>query len=715
MKQNINERVAGLLAKMSVKEKVAQTLQVAYTYMSKETAEAYARLGVGSFLHVLGEDARHLQEIAVASGNQIPLLFGIDAIHGHCLNKNATVFPTQLSMACSFNPQLVEQMASATAEEVAADGLHWTFSPVLCLGRDIRWGRVAETFGEDKYLAGVLGAAMVRGYQGDDLSADGKILACAKHYIGYGESTGARDSYDTEITERKMRSEFLPPFEKAVEAGCATMMTAYGSLDGTPCTASKRLLRDILKAELGFEGFVVTDWDNVNQLITCQHVVENVEDAAALALDAGNDMMMKTEAYLDAAVRLVEDGRIAERVLDEAVRRILTVKMAMGLFDDPYKRMDGDFIGAETHRALNSELAKECVVLLKNDGTLPLQKGEGIKKLVVIGANADAVRDMYGDWTYFSHPDPNFDAEPVRPYVTFLEGMQAQGEAFGWEVTYAKGCGIFENDETALNASLALVEESDLIVYTFGDNIYQTGEGKDRADLTLTRAQAEVFARLKATGKPIVSVMIASKPLCVPEVVEASASFLTGFNLGAYGGQALAETVFGLNNPSGKLPISFPYSVGQQPCYYNCLPGWHRESYVDMPKKPLFVFGEGLSYTRFAYSDAAFDRDSFTLSVRVKNVGDRAGKETVQVYFKDLVSSVMTPVKQLIAFEKITLAAGEERECRFAFSAKDFSLVLPDGRRVMEAGAFELMVGGSADDEALTKIAFVQDTTVEIS
>ena len=713
MKKDIKQQVESLLAKMSVREKVAQTLQVAYTQMPKERAEAYARLGVGSFLHVLGEDARHLQALAVSNGARIPLLFGIDAIHGHCLNKNATVFPTQLSMACSFDPALVEAMASATAREVAADGLHWTFSPVLCLGRDLRWGRVAETFGEDKYLSGVLGSAMIRGYQGDDLSAEGKILACAKHYIGYGEATGARDSYDTEITERKMRAEFLPPFEEAVEAGCATVMTAYGSLDGTPCTIDKRLLDGILKTELGFDGFVVTDWDNVNQLITCQMVAENVEDAAALALNAGNDMMMKTEAYLDAAVRLIEEGRVDEGVLDAAVRRILTVKMRLGLFDDPYKRLDASEIGAEAHREINRALAKECVVLLKNDGTLPFEKSSR-KKILVMGANADAVRDMYGDWTYFSHPDPDFDAEPVRPYVTFVEGMRACAARLGAEIMYADGCGVMENDEARLQAGLAQAKDCDLIVYTFGDSIFETGEGKDRADLSLPKAQARVFEALAATGKPIVSVMIASKPLCVPEIVEGSCAFLTGFNLGAYGGEALAETVFGIHNPSGKLPISFPYHVGQTPVYYNYLPGAHRPSYVDMPEKPLFVFGEGLSYTRFAYSDVSFDKDTLTLTVTLKNIGDRAGKEVVQVYAKDPVSSVMTPVKQLVAYEKVALAAGEARVCRFALSQKDFSLVLPDGRRVMEAGVFEILVGGSSADEGLTRVTFVQDTTVEI-
>ena len=715
MKRNVKEEVAKLISEMTIEEKVAQTSQLAYTQMTKEKAEEYAKSGVGSFLHVLGDDAKHLQDLATSNGKKIPLIFGIDAIHGHCLKKNATVFPTQLSMACSFNTEMVEKMAVATAKEVAADGLHWTFSPVLCLGRDIRWGRVPETFGEDKYLAGELGSAMVRGYQGDDLSADGKILACAKHYIGYGEATGARDSYDTEITYRKLRAEFLPPFERVVKDGCATIMTAYGSIDGVPCTSNKKLMTDILKTELGFEGFVVTDWDNVRHLIRKQCVAETFEEASELALNAGNDMMMKTEDYIEAAVRLVKEGVVAESVLDEAVRRILTIKMEFGLFDDPYKRLDESIIGAAEHQKLSYELAKECVVLLKNDDEiLPVNKDEKRKKIVVIGCNADSVRDMYGDWTYFTHPDPNFDAEPVRPYVTFIEGMLGLENDVNCEIVHAKGCGIFENDEALLAESLKQAADSDLIVYTFGDNIYQTGEAKDRADMSLTKAQAEVFDRLTKLGKPIVSVMIASKPMCVPEIVENSNAFLTGFNLGAYGGKALAETIFGLNNPCGKLPISFPRHVGQQPCYYNYLSGWHCKSYLDMPTKPLFVFGEGLSYTKFAYSDVAFDKDSLTLTVKLKNVGERAGKEIVQVYFRDVKSSVMTPVKQLIAFKKVELAPNEEQECKFTFTEKDFSLVLPDERRVMEKGEFEIMVGSSSNDESLTTVSFIQDETVEI-
>ncbi len=322
------QTIKDIIGHMTLEQKAAQLVQIPYAQTGREKSEEWARLGVGSFLHVFGEDARHLQEIAVKSGAGIPLLFGIDAVHGHCLNRKATVFPTQLSMACSFSPELIKRMAKAAAKEISADGLHQTFSPVLCLGRDIRWGRVDETFGEDAHLAGELGAAMVEGYQGEDNAADTSVMACAKHYIGYGEATGARDSYDTPITYRKVKDVFLPPFEKAVKAGCASIMTAYGSIDGTPCTSDKKLLKEILKTELGFDGFVVTDWQNVGHLVRDQHTAADEKEASRLALEGGNDMMMNAPEFYEAILDLVRSGEIDEKLLDEAVERILKIGRA---------------------------------------------------------------------------------------------------------------------------------------------------------------------------------------------------------------------------------------------------------------------------------------------------------------------------------------------------------------------------------------------------
>ncbi len=695
--------VKACIERMTLEQKAAQLVQIPYAHVGREKAEEWARLGVGSFLHVFGEDARHLQEIAIKSGAKIPLLFGIDAVHGHCLNRKATVFPTQLSMACSFNPALVKRMAAAAAKEISADGLHQTFSPVLCLGRDIRWGRVDETFGEDTFLAGELGVAMVEGYQGEDNAADTSVMACAKHYIGYGEATGARDSYDTPITYRKVKDTFLPPFRKAVKAGCASIMTAYGSIDGTPCTADKKLLRAILKEQLKFDGFVVTDWQNVGHLIRDQHTAADDKEASKQALESGNDLMMNAPEFYNAVLSLVRNGEIDKRLLDEAVERVLTAKMRFGLFDNPFKQADAKYLGCEEHLGLNKEVARESTVLLKNDGILPLGDKE---KILVVGPSADDIRCNYGDWTYFSHPLPDYDTKPERPYVTLYEGVRELAKRYNCMVEYIKGCEINEEIEGGIEEATKAAKSADIILFACGDNIKLAAEGCDRADVRLPKAQRALFKALCETKKPIVTALICTKPLCVPKIDKHSAAVLTNFNGGMFGGLALAEAIFGEINPSGKLPISFPNHVGQQPCYYNQLPGWHCRSYVDMPETPLYPFGHGLSYTSFAYSDMLFDDKTLTLHITVRNTGNRDGAETVQVYFRDLVSSVMTPVKRLIAFRKVPLKAGERKEVEFTFTREDFSFVNAFEECVTEPGEFEIMVGGSFDGKDLIKKTF---------
>lgn len=695
-------RVEEILGRMTLEEKAAQMVQVPYAYVTREEALLWARRGAGSFLHVMGEEAREIQQLALNTRLGIPVLFGIDAIHGHGLNERATIFPSQLAAACAWNPALVEEMGRVTAREVAADGLHWTFSPVLCLGRDTRWGRVDETFGEDPYLAGELGAAIIHGYQGDDLSDGEHILACAKHYIGYGEAVGGRDSCDTEMTYRKLREVFLPPFARAVEAGVATVMTAYGSIDGTPFTASEKSLKTILKEELGFDGFVVTDWDNVNSLVTRQHVAANLDEASLLSARAGNDMIMTTTAFYESAIRLVQSGRMEERVLDEAVRNILRVKLRMGLPERPIDRGTPDCLGAPEHRAVALTLARESVTLLKNDGVLPLDPG--VRKIAVIGPNADDIRAQYGDWTYFTHPKPKPKHVAARPYVTLLEGMQTLAGERKMEIVYARGCGVLPDETDDIAAAVDAAHEADVILLALGDVVEQAGEFRDRADLSLSGRQEELFLRLKALNIPIVTILIATKPLCLGPAAEESSALIAAFNGGMFGGQAVAEAVFGLVNPGGKLPISFPRHSGQIPVYYNQLPGWHGERYVDLPETPLFTFGEGLSYTSFAYRDLCVDTQRLLVSVTLKNTGDRAGSETVQVYLNDRVSSVLTPEKRLIAFRKAWLEAGEQKELTIPLRRADFSLVLPDERRVVEPGTFALFVGGSSKTEDLISV-----------
>lgn len=702
-RQEAAGRARALLAQMTVEEKVAQMIQVPYSMVGREESLKWARRGAGSFLHVLGDDAREVQREALSTRLGIPVIFGIDAIHGHGLNDRATIFPTQLAAACSWNPEIARLMGEVTAREVATDGLHWTFSPVLCLGRDTRWGRVNETFGEDPMLAGELGAAIVKGYQGEDLSDGEHILACAKHYLGYGEAVGARDACDSEITERKMREVFLPPFQRAVEAGCATIMTAYGSQDGTPFTVHARALRDILRGEFGFDGFVVTDWDNARSLVGNQRVFDNLPDASVATAKAGNDMIMTTLEFYDAMLDALHAGKADISVVDEAVTHILTIKYEMGLFDKPEKTGRPGCIGCEEHREAALKAARASVTLLRNDGMLPLA---GVKRVAVVGPNADDIRAQYGDWTYFSHPLPDPGHAPVRPYATVKEGMEALCAKKGVECVYAKGCGVLAGPEDDLDEAVRAAEDADAVVYVVGDMIDQIGEGKDRANLDLSGRQLELFYRLKATGKPICTVLVASKPLCMGDAAEQANAVVCAFNGGMFGGQAVAEALFGEINPSGRLPISFPRHSGQLPVYYNQLPGWHGGKYCDLPAEPLFAFGEGMGYTTFEIDSLAFDAPSLTARVQVTNTGAREGVETVQLYVRDLVSSVLTPVKRLVAFRQVALAPGQSAEIEVSLKPDDFAVVCRDGIRRVEPGEFELMAGHSSKDADLAKATF---------
>lgn len=700
-KEEIKNKVLELLSQMSVEEKIAQMTQISYADCTKEEARKWAKLGIGSFLHVLGDDARELQSIALSNRLGIPLLFGIDAVHGHCLNRKATIFPCQLGLASSFNRNLTRKVGRATAKEVAADGLHWTFSPILCLGRDPRWGRIDETFGEDPYLAGELGAELIRGYQGECLSDDDSIIACAKHYIGLGEAVGARDSTDTEITERKLREVFLPPFKKAVDAGCATFMTAYGSLDGIPMTSNRKVIHDILRKELGFEGFLVTDWDNVKHLVEEQRVADNIKTASLMSANAGNDMIMKTSEFFKCAVELVNEGILDEKIVDEAVSHILYIKLAMGLFDNPEKKIPREVIGCEEHKTLSMEAARESIVMLKNKNALPLKA----KTIAVIGPNADDVRAQYGDWTYFTHPHKIPEQiEPERPYTTVLEGIKEEFPES--TVVYHKGCSIFESEDDDIVGAVDTARNADAIILVLGDNAHQTGERKDRADLNLSGRQEELFDKLRELNKTLVTVLIESKPLTIPRIAEETDALLISFNGGMYIGKAIGEVIKGTTNPSGRLPISIANHVGQVPVYYNQLPGWHGGKYCDLPQHPLYTFGEGIGYSNFKYENLSFDVSNYSLNVCVTNIGEKEGTETVQVYFSDVVSSVMTPIKTLIAFDKVSLTPGEKKNVSIALNREDFSLVDSKNNKVVEPGDFILYVGHSSKDEDLLSFPF---------
>ncbi len=701
--EEIAAQVEALLQRMTLEEKAAQMVQVPYTVVGREESLRWAKLGAGSFLHVLGDDAREVQRAALSSRLGIPVLFGIDAIHGHALNDHATVFPSQLACACTWDREVVRRMGEVTAREVATDGLHWTFSPVLCLGRDPRWGRIDETFGEDPYLAGELGEAIVRGYQGDDLSDDEHILACAKHYIGYGEAVGARDACDTEMSYRKLKETFLPPFEKVFRAGCATAMTAYGSIDGTPFTADDKTMKTILRGEAGFDGFTVTDWANCQSLMNNQHVAGNMVDASILAANAGNDMMMTTVEFYDAAIEAVHSGRLDEKVLDDAVRHILTVKFRMNLFEKPEKRGRTGCLGCEEHLEAARIAARKSVTLLKNNGVLPLKN---VRRVAVIGPNADDIRAQYGDWTYFTHPTIIPGRPAVRPYVTIREGVEKIAAEENIRVTYHHGCGVLPADTDDIPSAVDACRDADAIVLVVGDIWEQHGETKDRANLDLSGQQMTLYRALRALDVPLVTVLLSSKPLSITELAESTDALICAFNGGMFGGQAVAEAIFGRLNPSGRLPISFPRHSGQVPVYYNQLPGWHNTPahYEDLPGSPLFTFGEGIGYAPFSYRDLSFDTDKWMLSVTVQNNGCIAGEETVQVYMHDVVCDIMRPIKQLIAFRKVMLEAGEEKKVIFRLTKHDFTYINRQEERVFVSGEFELLAGHSAKDEDLLKM-----------
>ncbi|MCX7709073.1 MAG: glycoside hydrolase family 3 C-terminal domain-containing protein [Clostridia bacterium] len=705
----VSERVQDILSKMTIEEKIGQMMQISFANVSREEAEEWVtKRFAGSFLHTLGEDSRWLQDLASQTRLSIPIIFGIDAIHGHALYNGATVFPSQLAMSCSWNEKLVEEAGRVTAREVAADGLHWTFSPVLCIGRDLRWGRINETFGEDPYLIGIFAAAIIRGYQGKSLSDSDSILACAKHYLGYGESTGGRDSYDTQASIRKVREVFLPPFREAVKAGCATFMAGYQSIDGTPVSASKKLLRDILKEELGFKGFVVTDWNNTGSLIINQKVCGNMADASRKAIEAGNDMIMSTNEFYDAAVELVKTGVVSEALVDEAVRRILSIKFAMGLFEKKNTTSKSHAFACPEHIETNLKLTRESIVLLKNENnTLPL--GSNVKNIAVIGPNADCIKAQFGDWTFFSHPVPNPDAIPKIPVHTMLKGIEELSSSKGIHVFYHKGCDIMNAAEESIAEAVNCASAADVVIAVVGDCLDQNGEGKDRADLNISGAQQKLLEKLRSCGKPLIVVLVNGKPLSVPWIAQNADAVIETFNSGMLGGKALAEVLFGEVNPSGKLTISFPYHSGQLPVYYNLLPGWHGNKYMDMPEKPLYPFGYGLSYTSFKYSNLILSKtrcsasDTIVASVDVTNIGKLDGKEIVQLYANDVVSSVVTPIKELKGFKKVEIKAGETKTVQIPLEISQLAICNENEQYVVEPGEFLIMVGPDSRDEMLLK------------
>jgi beta-glucosidase len=702
------ERVADLVARMTLEEKAGQLLML--DARGEDLSFVNTRQP-GALLHILGAKIGRAMDLAAKNRLGIPLLIGEDGIHGHSFWKGANIFPTQLAMAASWNPELVERVGRVTAEEMAPTGIHETFSPVLCLTRDLRWGRTGETFGEDPYLIGELGAALIRGYQGKGLDDPTAVLATAKHYAGYSETQGGRDASEADISRRKLRSYFLPPFERAARAGAMMFMTGYQSMDGVPSTASKWLLRDVLKDEWGFKGVLVTDWDNVGRLVHEQKVAATYADAAIMAVRAGNDLMMTTPQFYEGAIEAVKSGRLKESEIDEPLKRLLALKLRMGLFENPRRpdlaRAAGE-VARSDHRAAVLAAARQSLVLLQNDGLLPLDPAK-VKSIAVVGPNADDDLQQLGDWSLGSpqHP-PEAGKHPREKTVTVLDGIKAVAPT-GTTVRYEKGCAINNADLAGIPAAVAAAQASDVVVAVVGDHLDFIGEEKSTATLEMQGGQLGLLDALAKTGRPMIVVLVNSKPLVLPASVKGARAILEAFNPGMEGGRAIAEAVFGQLNPSGKLTISFPVHVGQQPVFYNQVRGQHGSRYADLTQEPLFPFGHGLSYTSYRYSNLRLTSptlargQSAAVSVDVENTGKRAGDEVVQVYVSDVVTSVTWVNKALKGFARVHLAAGERKNVSVTLPWEAFQLVDAEGRSVVEPGDFDVLVGPSSRDRDLLK------------
>jgi beta-glucosidase len=655
---------------------------------------------VGSFLGVWGaKETQRLQHIAVDQTRlHIPLLFGGDVIHGF-----RTTFPVPLAEAASFDLDLARRCARAAAVEARANGLHWNYAPMVDVARDPRWGRVVEGAGEDPWLGAAFAVARVRGFQEPSLPEDGTaLLATVKHFAAYGATQSGRD-YDTvDISERTLREVYLPPFRAAVEAGAASLMTAFNEIAGVPMHAHRALVHDLLREQWGFKGIVVSDYTGIRELMA-HGVSETPREAGVLAFAAGVDVDMVSGIYGADLPALIRAGRIAPALLDDAVRRVLEAKQRLGLFEAPFRyaaaERTRDRAPTEESRALAREAADKAIVLLKNQGQLlPLDKQVG--SLAVIGALADDAAATLGSWS---------GAGRAEDAISVLQGIR-QAVSPQTRVVYARGAAPTSNDETGFDAAERAARGADVVLLVVGESANMTGEAQSRASLALPGAQQALIERLYATGKPLVVLLMNGRPLAIPWVAEHVPAILETWYLGLETGHAVADVLFGDVNPSGKLPISFPRAVGQVPIYYAHKPTgrppsaseYYTSKYSDVPWTPLYAFGHGLSYTQFKYGPPRLSArsiaptDTLRVSVTVTNTGRRAGEEVVQLYVRDEVASFTRPVKELRGFVRIALAAGAAREVSFSLEPEDLALLDGHFERVIEPGKFSVFVGTSS-------------------
>ena len=641
---------------------------------------------------------RKLQDIAVNETRLgIPLLFGYDVIHGF-----RTIFPINLGMSASWDADAIEEASRIAARETAAAGLHWTYSPMCDICVEPRWGRISEGAGEDPCLGSVISAAMTRGYQGDDLSSPSTVLACVKHFAAYGAPQAGRDYNTVDMSERWLREFYLPPYKAAVDAGALSVMASFNELDGVPATANSFLLDEVLRKEWGFRGFVVSDYTGINEMVKHGYS-EDESEAGAQAINAGLDMDMQGASYFNYLKDLVTSGKVSRATLDEAVRRVLNVKAALGLFDDPYRYCSPEREASETLTASNKEFARsfaaECMVLLSNDGVLPLKKGE---KIAVIGALADSKDDLLGSW--------RGAGEVASVPASILDAIKEANGASN--VVYAEGCKENGEDRSGFSKALAAAASASKVVLVIGEDCNWSGEAASRSDIRIPGVQSELLRKLAATGKPVAVVLLNGRPLDLSADLPYAGAILEAWFPGTMGGYAVSDVLFGDVNPSGKLSVTFPRCLGQVPIYHYAKntgrPYEHPEAkyesrYLDVPNEPLFAFGHGLSYTSFVYSDIELSDPSFsgesgiTAEVTLSNTGERAGTEVVQLYIRDLVGSVTRPVKQLKAYRRVYLEPGESKRVSFTIDKSMLEFYRRDMSYGAESGDFKVFIGGASD------------------
>lgn len=727
------ERVEDLLTRMTLEEKVAQMCQyVGLNYLSsenesslteeilnsdskasykgflkKDIAQMVVDGKIGSFLHVLEpQESNILQALALKSRLKIPLIIGIDAIHGNGMVKGTTVYPSPITISSSFTDTLAYQVGIQTAKEIRAAGSHWAFTPNIDVLRDPRWGRVGETFGEDPLLVSNMGSSMIKGLQETN-----KVIACAKHFIAGSEPVNGLNASPMDISDRNMREIYLKPFKKAVESGVYSVMAAHNELNGIPCHMNKYLMTDILREELQFKGFIVSDWMDIERIHTLHKIAENNKDASFLSVDAGMDMHMHGPYFLEHVVELVKENKISEKRIDESVRKILLAKIKLGLFENPFIDLEevDNKIFTKEHKNTSLEIARKSIVLLKNSNrTLPINF-EKKNRILVTGPNANN-HSILGDWT---------KPQPEENVVTIFEGIEKIGSQKGFEVDFFdSNSDILNISENDILSTVDIAKDYDYVFVVVGDNSLRhlnkkktAGENMARSKINLAGNQLKLVKSLEKLTNKLVVVYVNGKPIAEPWIEDNIDAIIEAWEPGSFGGQAVGEIIFGDVNPSGKLPLTFPRSVGQLQMVYNHKPSQYFHKYAQEKITPLYSFGHGLSYSEFVYSNLVVKKSTIkdsiiNISFSLTNESEFEGEEVVQLYFRDSYSSVTRPVKELLDYKRISMKPNESKQIYFNIPIKKLAFYDINMKNCVEKGNFEFMVGGSSKESGFVKDSF---------